>query len=334
MTVWFFSCFACLYGFYELQPLQEKLLLHFRQSKAIDALRRSIHHLKLIQEMLESGMVPDRKDWEQIRAFPEPWGQILFESIAELRSQGAAILPTLRRMQHTLEEQTELILEGKVKSAQSMGQAVLGIGLVPIFGGILYAMIPEVQENTQDFILLLLFAGFFSSISFIWIVSMVDQARFGNLRTENRRWLVSVNVSFERLLALISTGLPPDLAWKKTIEELAIHDSTLARDWKALVWDPDFSIQSSAASEVERLILNLGVEVRRSIQTSLLEGRPCLDRIESIHRTFLLDLRMKISRELSLLPNRCLKPLFILVLPSVMLVLFGSLYFTVKGFLQ
>jgi hypothetical protein len=50
-----------------------------------------------------------------------------------------------------------------------------------------------------------------------------------------------------------------------------------------------------------------------------------MDRLDSSFRNFLLDSRMRISRELQVLPNQCLKPLFILVLPAVMLLLFGTM---------
>ncbi len=333
MTFWTITFFILLFGLSELEPLLKNLQIYFGQSKAILGLRRAANHLKHLQEMLESGVVPDREAWQRVREFPAPWGKILDDSLQELRTQGAAILPTLQRMQKTLEEQTELIQLGKVKSSQAMGQAWIGMMLVPGFGSLLVLMLPEIKAHLSLFLGLILFSSFLGSLAFLWILSMVDQARFGGIQPENRKWLVSVNVSLERLLALISTGLPPDLAWKKTIEELALTDLALAREWKSQVWDQDFSLSIPTENEAERMVLKLGVEVRRSIQSALLEGRACLDRIEAIHRAFLLDLRMIVGRDLECLPNRCLKPLFILVLPSVMIILVGGLYLTLKPYL-
>jgi hypothetical protein len=196
----------------------------------------------------------------------------------------------------------------------------------------LYFMLPGMEKFTREFSLMVMLSLFLGAISFIWMVSMVEQARFGNIGSENRKWIVSVNVALERLMALISTGLPADLAYQKTIEELAVQDPTLAREWKPQIWDTNFSVSNPTTNETERLILGLGTEVRRAIQTSLLEGRGSLDRIESIHRTFLIDLRMRIGRELGLLPNRCLKPLFILVFPSIMLLLMGAMALCFKGY--
>ena len=323
---------ALFFGLVELKPLKVRLQLFFGQNRAVLELRRAIYELKLLQEMLESGMVPEAKQWEKIKSFPQPWGESLFASLMELRNQGAPVLPSLFRMQRTLEEQTELIQEAKVKSSQAFGQAILGMALVPIFSFVLYELLPGMEEAGKEFFLLSLFSLLLSSVAFIWMMSMADQARFGNIRSENRKWLVTVNSTLERVLALISTGLPADLAWRKSIEELAIFDKKLAQAWKSQVWDSDFSIKTTD-NECEQLILGLGVEVRKSIQTSLIEGHGCLDRIESIHRAFLLDLKMRIGRELNLLPNRCLKPLFIFVLPAVMTLMIGSFAISLQGFL-
>ena len=333
MFLWIATWLCLFFGLSELKPVQHRLKLFLGQKKMILDLRLAIRELRLLQEMLESGVVPAPEQWAKIELFPAPWGLSLSQSLKELRNQGAPVLPSLARMQHTLEEQTELIQEARVKSSQAFGQAVLGMLLVPVFSLVLYFLLPGIEESKKAFFLLVLFSLLLSSIAFIWMMAMVDQARFGNIRSENRKWLVTVHSTVERILALLSSGLPPDLAWRQSIEELAAHDPKLAHAWKPQVWDSDFSTRSGA-NECEQLILNVGVEIRKSIQTSLIEGQGCLDRIESIHRAFLLDLKMRIGRELSVLPNRCLKPLFIFVLPSIMLLMFGSFAISLCGFLN
>jgi hypothetical protein len=324
------TTYSCLFiGLWQLRPLLRQFGDYFSQQSLIRAYRKSANHLRLLKEMLETGMVPEAEEWQKIKNFPEPWGQALFLSFSELRAQGAAVVPTLTRALRTLDEQVELIQEGKVKSAQSMGQAYIGLILVPLFALVLWFAVPELQSTLRDFLLIVLFSFFLSSLAFIWLIQVVENARYGNIRKSNRAWLVSVNVCLERLNALICTGMPGDLAWRKMVEELSVSsvnsNRKLALTWKSNVWDPDFILKSEDHSECERLILQVGTEARRSIQTSLIEGRPCLERIESVHRNFLLDLKLAIGRELSLLPNRCLKPLFVFILPSVMVLLFGSL---------
>ena len=333
MALWIATYLALFFGLLELKPVHRRLQLFLGQKKAILDLRLAIRELRLLQEMLESGVVPSPDQWKIIETFPKPWGSSFFQSLKELREQGAPVLPSLSRMQRTLEEQTELIQEARVKSSQAFGQAVLGMMLVPIFSFVLYFLLPGIEESRRSFFLLVLFSLFLSSIAFIWMMSMVDQARFGNIRSENRKWLVTVHSTVERILALLSSGLPPDLAWRQSIEELAHYDVKLATAWKPQVWDSDFSIQTTG-NECEQLILGVGVEIRKSIQTSLIEGQGCLDRIESIHRAFLLDLKMRVGKELNLLPNRCLKPLFIFVLPAVMILMLGSFALSLFGFLN
>ena len=325
MTLWTLTFIFLIFGFSELKPLFFQFKNFLLQSQAILKLKRAIHHLHFLQEQLESGLVPETHAWAELKTFPAPWGLLIYQSVMELRNQGAAVLPTLSRMRRTLEEQIELIQESKAKSAQALGQAVAGMIMIPLFAAVLYFLLPGMEENQKEFMMTFIFSLFLGSLSFVWMLSMIDQARFGNLKREKRFWLVSVNASLERLMALISTGLPPDLAWKKMYEELAIQDRALALEWKSQIWDGDLSTGFQTGNECEILVINLGIEVKRSIQTSLIEGRGCLERIESIHRTFIVELRMKIERELNLLPNRCLKPLFVCILPAVFILLLVSI---------
>lgn len=333
MILWSVT-YCCLgLGLIELRPVWYKLKLFFIENRAVMALRESVYHLKLLEELLETGTVPEAKLWEKIESFPKPWGQVLSRSLAELREQGAPVLPTISRMQKTLEEQVQFILDAKTKSSQAFGQAFLGLIMVPVFGLALYALLPGIENSLRSFLLLMFFSLLLSFAAFVWMLSIVENARFGNLKSENRPWLVTVHATLERLLALISTGHPPDLAWKTAMSELEKNDQTLVHAWKSQIWDPDFRVSPLIENESERLILCLGQEVRKSIQTSLLEGRPCMDRIESIHRAFQVDLTAIVSRELNLLPNRCLKPLFIFVMPSLMILMMGSFALSFAEFL-
>jgi hypothetical protein len=334
MILWICTYACLIFGLHELKPTWYRLKLFLVQNKAVLELREAIYHLKLLEEMLESGNVPDQAAWTKIESFPKPWAEVLSQSLAELRDQGAPVLPTLSRIQKTLEDQVEFILDAKTKSSQAFGQAFLGLILVPVFGFVLYFMLPGIQNSPRSFFMLLLFSLLLSASAFVWMLSIVERARFGNLKSPQRHWLVSVHSTLERILALISTGNPPDLAWKKAMSELVVTDQVLVSAWKLQVWDPDFRVSPLVDNESERLVLMLGQEVRKSIQTSLLEGRPCMDRIEAIHRSFQIDLHAFISRELNLLPNRCLKPLFIFVLPALMILMVGSFALSFSEFLS
>lgn len=334
MWLWMIVFLVFLLALRDLRRFSQEFGVLLGQGRGVLALKAANAHLKLLQECLESGVVPEVGLWEQIQQFPEPWGLSLSRSLTELRAQGAPVLPSLLRMQNTLEEQTEMIQEARVKSSQAVGQAFMGFILIPLFGGVLDQMLPGIAEHQGAFCFLLFFCMLFCSGSLVWIFVLVDQARFGNLRSENRSWMVSVNSTIERVFALISCGMPPDLAWKKSIEELALLDSKLASVWKSEIWDADFSLPRGRYSDCEKRVLQVGIEMRKSIQVSLIEGRTCLDRLEAIQRGFFIDFKASLNRELALLPNRCLKPLFVFVLPSVLCLMFGSFAMVAEGFLS
>jgi len=169
-----------------------------------------------------------------------------------------------------------------------------------------------------------------SGAAFLWVLAEADRARFGGLSGKKRAWLISVPATLESIFALISVGRPPDLAWGMAIEGLALRDPDLAREWGAGVWEP-FPKREESPRNTEGLILLLGMEIRRNIQTSLIEGRGCLDRLESVSRSHQTNLRLRILKELNLLPGRSLKPLFLLVLPGFGLLILGSLEIAFPG---
>ncbi len=293
-------------------------------------MRSAAAKTRVLQELLESGMVPQEEDWNRIRSFPAPWNRIVGDSVRDLRAEGAPVIPTLERLHRALLDQVDFTLESKVKSAQALSQAHISLALIPGFSMILYGFLPGIKDSGGSFFLLAAFSTLLSSLAYLWIIALADRARFGNVRSRNRSWWIAAQATLERIFALISSGRPPDQAWRIALHELLETDSGLARKWGAQVWDPFPPADRTEIPECERVLIALGVEVRRSIQISLVEGRGCLDRLESIHRSSFAELKTRIRTELNLLPNRCLKPLFFFVLPGVMLLLSGSLWISFK----
>jgi hypothetical protein len=330
MFFWTLTYLLFFSGVDELAPFRHRWKTFFRQDQGLEELRAAAARLRLLQELLESGLVPSEEDWSRVRTFPAPWDRIISESLQDLRREGAPVVPTLERLHRTLLDQVEFTLEARVKSAQALSQAHLSLALVPGFSAVLYMYLPGIREAGGTFFLLASVSTLLSSFAYLWILSLADQARFGNVRFENRNWWVTVQATIERIFALISSGRPPDQAWRSALHDLFKNQASLAQMWGAQVWDPFASLNDSGLSECERIMILLGVEVRRSIQTSLIEGRGCLERLESIHKSSFAELKTKIRTELNLLPNRCLKPLFLFVLPGVMLLLSGSLWLSFK----
>ena len=293
-------------------------------------LDRAAAHLELLRGLITSGMNPTEEDWKRIEGFPEPWAGLISGSLRELRKNGAPISATLERLHQTLQDQADFSREASVKCAQSLAQAGVALASVPGFSLLILSFLPEVRARISEFMLYASGAALLSGAAFLWILAEADRARFGGLSGAKRAWLVSVPATLERIFALISAGRPPDLAWGIAIEGLAVQDPDLAREWGAGVWEP-FPKREDSSRDTEGLILNLGVEIRRSIQTGLIEGRGCLDRLESVSRSHRTNLRLRILKELNLLPGRSLKPLFLLVLPGFALLLLGSLEIAFPG---
>jgi hypothetical protein len=91
----------------------------------------------------------------------------------------------------------------------------------------------------------------------------------------------------------------------------------LALHWGYSVFETPKKPRLSASSSAASAILEAGSSMRKAIQVSLMEGRPCTERVESILLAFRQELRALIDRELGLLATRALKPLFIFVAPAI-----------------
>ncbi len=325
MTLWILAFLFFLSSIPQFRPLFEKIRGHFLQQKVLDSNNLVIAHLRFLKESLESGLVPTREEWMRTETLPKPWGELFSASIQELRSCGAPILPTLERMIQGMEEETALLLESKMRSAQAFSQVLLSTLLIPMFAILLYFLLPELNRNLGLFLTLVSVSLMLGVGAFYWMLQMMEGARYGNVSFHRRGWILSSRIFFEHLMGEISGGHPPDIAWSRVVASTVFNEGDLLQGWGIQIWEKIEFNRIKGNHPVEVTILQFGCEMRRAIQQSIVEGMGVLDRLESIHRNFQIDLKMKVSRELQLLPNHCLKPLFILVFPSVMLMLFGSL---------
>jgi hypothetical protein len=330
MILWTISFLIILFAIPNFSPLYSKIKAHFFQSQTLDDLKFAVAHLRVLKETLESGLVPTRDEWNKTKELAAPWGELFSASLSELRNQGAPVLPTLERMILSIDEERELMLEAKTKSSQAFGQVLISVLLVPFFGLVIYFLLPNLAQFKTIFLSLVCFCLLLGFLAFFWMLQMMEDSRFGQVSRSRRTWILSSKIFFERMIADVSGGHPPDLAWGRAMQFMQTQEPELLQTWGVQIWEKNLST-TSTKNAVENSIMQFGIEIRRCVQQSLVEGRGSLDRLDSIYRNFLFDLKMKISRELQVLPNHCLKPLFILVLPSVMLLLFGSLVLSFGG---
>jgi hypothetical protein len=170
-----------------------------------------------------------------------------------------------------------------------------------------------------------------SGVGAVWLFQMAEAARWGGLSGSRRSWALISECAGERFLALIRTGNPPDLAWSLACEVLIPDHSDLASAWGPSVWE-DSQIQFKGRTE--QLIASAGASIKKAVQVSLMEGRPCSERVETAQLTLRQNVRTQIDRELSLLSTRGLKPLFICIAPALIGLLAFGLWLTSRSTLE
>jgi hypothetical protein len=287
-------------------------------------LKRVASQLLEIEELLMGGLVPTSAHWVSIQALPDPWGPLASESLSGLRANGGALLPTLRRLRVLVQDQDQSIATAQSKVSQAFAQALVCMSLVPILGISLDWMLAAVHSHLKSWLLLVGLAMAFSALGGFWLLNMTENARWGGLRKENQSWLLIALCAGERFLALVRTGQPPDLAWIRICELLGKEARPLAEQWGFSVWD--ICMVSSSYRPAERSLCAVGTAMKKAIQVSLMEGRPCLEKVETILAGLRSEMKVHVDRELTLLSTRALKPLFLCVAPGLFCLLFYSLW--------
>lgn len=315
----FFSLFLSMRGFsWKSLPLGEL----FRAEGEDARLRKVSETLCRLEESLEAGLSPAEEDWSRLQSLPAPWGSLAHGSLQALRSSGGALLPTLRRLRSLAQSHRAAWAEGRARCAQALSQAGICALMVPGFGAALYGLLPGVSEHPVIWAFTMAGALMLSAFGAIWLYGLAESARWGGLPSERRAWVLAAQCSVERFLALVRAGTPPDLSWAGACEILSCEAPELALEWGYSIFEParksalDFEARTAAGA-----LVRSGLSIRKAIQTSLMEGHPCVERVESILKLFQEEWKACVERELSLLGTRGLKPLFLCVAPA----LFGLL---------
>lgn len=293
--------------------------------KEILILQKVIYLLHETQEILEAGMVPDADHWSEIRTLPDPWGGLIFSSLQELRAQGGSLLPTLKRFRSLAQEQQDTLKDARAKSGQALAQALICSFLVPVLGLILYKIMPGLDHSPWTWISACTLGFLLSAAAGIWLMKIAEEARWGGLAKSERAWVLSVLCAGERFLALVRSGVPPDLAWVQVCDFLQKNAPEVLVRWGCSLWEniPESQFQKKRLAQA---LLSLGSSMKKGIQVSLMEGRPCLERVETILYSLRQEIRSAIQHELSVLGVRVLKPLFLCVAPALLGLLATALF--------
>ncbi len=280
-----------------------------------------------LEETLASGLIPAEARWAKLRELEAPWNRLAFESLTQLRSEGAAVIPSLKRFRDLARRHFESLGEARARSSQAMAQAFVCGALAPLFSILLRALLPEVAEAGGAWWIITAVALALGLLSGAWIWKMVEGARWGGLASDEREWMLAVSVFGERLLALLRLGRAPDRAWT---EALPMLPPAIVTAWGSDPWKTEGAAAAREPKNLREALLRSGVGYKKSIQASLWDGQPCSERIESALAAVRAETRAYQERELQLLPTRALKPLFLLTAPGILAILGFALFLSVS----
>ena len=291
-------------------------------------LQKVIIVLREIEETLMGGLVPSSDRWDSIRTLPRPWGSLSMDCLIALRASGGSLLPTLRRLRALAEAHAVALDDAQAKSSQASIQAGVCALFVPLLGVALHALLPGVEQSRTLWISACFGAMILTLLASIWLIRLAEKARWGGLEKGHRIWVLASQCAGERFLAWVRCGTPPDLAWTQTCQFLNQEELEggleLATAWGSSVWETPSPVTWKGAAE--RSIVGAGASIKKAVQMSLMEGRPCTERVESALQALRHEIRSQIERELSILATRALKPLFFLVAPALFCLLAFGLW--------
>jgi len=307
---------ALIKGFREI-PLRGRAA----QGSGIRAAEGLFHEL---EETLASGVIPADEKWQKLAHLEAPWNRLSFDCLTMLRSEGAAVVPTLKRFRELARRHFESLGVARARSAQPIAQSGVCMALVPIFSFVLRTLLPDVESAGGSWWFITAFATGLGLLSGLWIWKMAEAARWGGLKTGEQTWMLDSMVFGERLLALLRLGRAPDRAWTESIPLLP---PGLRAAWGSDPWNVDTAkSQEENAKTLREVLLQAGGAYKKSIQASLWDGQPCSERIESVISGLRSETRAYQERELQLLATRALKPLFLLTAPGLLSLLGFALF--------
>lgn len=328
MILWcVFFCFLFFSGRRALADLPARI----RNSQGV-GIRIAEGLFHELEETLASGLVPSDSRWLRLKTLEAPWNRLSYDCLSQLRSEGAAVVPTLKRFRELARKHFESLNEARARSAQALAQAAVCGSMAPFFAFLLRVLLPEVEAAGIVWWFATGAAAVLGLLSGFWIWKMAESARWGGLAVSEQSWMLDGLVFGERLLALLRLGRSPDRAWT---ESIVLLPAELLASWGADPWNPPRAekkpVIGGSAANLREALLRSGAAYKKAIQASLWDGQPCAERIESVIDGLRAETRSFQERELQMLPTRALKPLFLLTAPGLLALLGFALFLSVAA---
>ncbi len=281
-----------------------------------------------LEETLASGLVPGEERWQKLKTLEAPWNHLSYDCLSQLRSEGAAVVPTLKRFRELARRHFESLGEARARSSQAVAQAGVCFALIPVFSFVLRWLLPDVESAGGVWWFITAFATALGIVSGLWIWKMAEAARWGGLKKSEQTWMLDTLVFGERLLALLKLGRAPDRAWTESIAHMP---PKLQTKWGSDPWQVEETKTPGTSKNLRSALIDSGSSYKKSIQASLWDGQPCAERIESVVQGLRSEIRAYQERELQMLGTRALKPLFLLTAPGLLSLLGFALFMSVSN---
>lgn len=279
------------------------------------------------EDQLGGGQLPDFYALQELESVDPKQVQTILSLLESLRSSGSPLIPVLRRLKILAKDQWETLQFSNSKVAPARGQAWVGAGMVMLLIPAFEVLIPELRTEVMAWRLggaVFLLLGL---IGAAWTLAIAERTRWGGLRGKWQALSLSLPLEMEKLLSQIQTGQAPERAWNEFERGLLLDYPELVELWHK--GTPSFeSFKSLEHQKIPEIFLKMGSQVKSAIELSIFEGRPCLERIQSVNDGLLTEVRARIQKEVELIPTRTLKPLFLCLAPSLLGILAWALLLT------
>ncbi|MCC7441662.1 MAG: hypothetical protein IT285_08515 [Bdellovibrionales bacterium] len=286
--------------------------------------RNAAAEFQRLADCVRGGLLPSPSDWEALEGLPGNWGAFLGRAVRELRASGGEVLPTLNRASALAVEEERSLWSAREKAGQATAQAGALVVLTPLTGMALYWLVPELDRALFAWTTACALATALSVGGAAWLLATADRARWGGAKGLERQWRALLACAGERLAARVRGGTPPDLAWEDVHAALSARDLDLGAIWGASIWGETGPSIRMKAPMVQACV-SLPGRLRAAARVSVMEGTPCLERLESGLEAFRRETEGAVARELARLPVRALQPLFLCQAPALVALLAGAM---------
>ena len=243
------------------------------------------------------------------------WNGWIAPLLLQLRSRGAAVVPTLVRLEAGVRQDLRARAQARARLAQAWSQALVCGALIPLLGVFIWLVIPEVAQRS-DWQMLSVVPALLALGAAAWMIRIGAHASRGGLNAREASWPAFALSAGEVLLAWIRAGEAPDTAWSRMVRWLESACPDLLDCWGVVLWSDGAAIADSPTFSAR--VRATGSVMRQAIQVSIFEGRPCMERIEQVLEQLVIARDLACLRESELIGTRVLKPLFLCVAPALL----------------